>query len=102
MASSGMPENVSEAVSSSKPYIMPSGISSDGSSELSLRGGGPTQPLGDDERAPAMLWWLAGGMGQPPTGAQLRASKKARRARRESGGGCGLCAAIFGRRNQEE
>ncbi|KAL8779056.1 MAG: hypothetical protein Q9213_007123 [Squamulea squamosa] len=38
----------------------------------------PSRPqrLEDDERPSSLLWFLAGGTGKPPTGAQLRAWKR--------------------------
>lgn len=48
-----------------------------GSSRPRLRGGSRKGgPLGDDERVPAALWWLAGGVGTPSTGAELRDWKR--------------------------
>ncbi|KAI9821420.1 MAG: hypothetical protein M1826_000701 [Phylliscum demangeonii] len=41
------------------------------------------RPLGDDERVPGLMWWLAGGMGKPATGAQLRSMKRRREEREE-------------------
>ena len=43
---------------------------------LGLRGGagdeGGNERLEDDERVPALIWYLAGNKGPPPTGKQLR------------------------------
>ncbi|KAI9801946.1 MAG: hypothetical protein M1825_003001 [Sarcosagium campestre] len=41
------------------------------------------KPLADDERPSKLLWWLAGGMGKPPTGSQLRERKRRDSLRRE-------------------
>lgn len=43
---------------------------------LSLRGGASSRRLADDEHAPRLIWYLAGGCGKSPTGAQLRAWKR--------------------------
>ncbi|KAI9811692.1 MAG: hypothetical protein M1826_003103 [Phylliscum demangeonii] len=53
-----------------------------------LRGGAhpKRRPLGDDERVPGLMWWFAGGMGKPPTGAQLRSMKRRRELRSEREG----------------
>lgn len=48
---------------------------------LHLRGGArrKRRPLGQDEQVPGLLWWLAGGMGPPPTGKQLKEMNKRKR-----------------------
>ncbi|KAI9809391.1 MAG: hypothetical protein M1826_003926 [Phylliscum demangeonii] len=50
-----------------------------------VRGGAhpKRRPLGDDERVPGLMWWLAGGTGKPATGAQLRSMKRRREEREE-------------------
>jgi len=55
------------------------------SAHLRLRGGGPfdIKRIGDDDRVPAGLWFLAGGVGQPPTGKGLRDWKRKDGERRE-------------------
>lgn len=40
--------------------------------ELHLRGGGSIKRLPSNERVPRLTWFLAGGVGKPPTGAELR------------------------------
>lgn len=64
-----------------------------------LRGqrGNNKRRLPDNERVPKSVWYFAGGVGKPPTGAQMREWKRRdreRRARREEaraeGGGFGL------------
>lgn len=57
----------------------------------SLRGGAGTKRLGDDERVPKAIWFLAGGVGRAPTGKGLRewkekARKKSEGRRKKSGG----------------
>ncbi|KAI9698811.1 MAG: hypothetical protein M1836_003921 [Candelina mexicana] len=63
--------------------------------------------LADDERAPAMLWWFAGGRSfPPPTGKQLREGKRLvrerekvkaeKRAAKKGKGGGGLLGRLLG------
>ncbi|KAI9718363.1 MAG: hypothetical protein M1812_004084 [Candelaria pacifica] len=63
--------------------------------------------LADDERAPPMLWWFAGGRSfPPPTGKQLREGKKLERERqiakaekrkaKKNAGGGGFLGKLFG------
>ncbi|KAF2238945.1 hypothetical protein EV356DRAFT_224541 [Viridothelium virens] len=100
--SSTMPENQSKQTFSPSSSPTTGKKTSGFEHMVFLRGGGPTRRLEDDERAPAVLWWFAGGKGRPPTGEELRAAKQARRPMMESRERCGLCAAICGRRHQEE
>lgn len=44
--------------------------------ELCLRGGGSIKRLPSHERVPRTLWFLAGGVGTPPTGKELREWKR--------------------------
>lgn len=44
--------------------------------ELHLRGGGFIKRLPSNERVPRLTWFLAGGVGKPPTGAELREWKR--------------------------
>lgn len=44
--------------------------------ELRLRGGASTKRLPSNERVPRAVWFLAGGVGKPPTGRELREWKR--------------------------
>ncbi|MCJ1461923.1 hypothetical protein MMC07_000522 [Pseudocyphellaria aurata] len=44
--------------------------------ELHLRGGASTKRLASNERVPKAVWYLAGGVGKPPTGRELREWKR--------------------------
>lgn len=58
------------------------------SGRLRLRGGGPfdVKRLGDDDRVPKHIWWLAGGVGRPPTGKGLKDWKRKDGERKEREG----------------
>lgn len=47
--------------------------------ELRLRGGASTKRLPSNERVPRAVWFLAGGVGKPPTGRELREWKRQHR-----------------------
>lgn len=43
---------------------------------LRLRGGASTKRLPSEERVPRSVWFLAGGLGKPPTGREMREWKR--------------------------
>lgn len=43
---------------------------------MNIRGGAGTRRLADDEHIPRTLWFFAGGVGRPPTGAEMRDWKR--------------------------
>ena len=47
--------------------------------ELRLRSGASTKRLPSNERVPRAVWFLAGGVGTPPTGRELRQWKRKHR-----------------------